>query len=63
MSNKANMIPIPGRLHSVAEGEPVCGSDEVLYERYDHTYTLRLKCNPGGLYTKFRLKSLVIAPY
>ena len=38
-------------------------SDEDLYERYDHTYTLKLKYNPGGVYTKFRLKSLVIAPY
>ena len=30
MSNRDNMIPIPGRLHSVAVGEPVSGADEVL---------------------------------
>ena len=30
MSNRNNMIPIPGRLHSVAVGEPVSGADEVL---------------------------------
>lgn len=30
MSNRNNMIPIPGRLHSVAVGEPISGADEVL---------------------------------